>query len=141
MLGWAAAAASILLLVASSSPIAAADGSYFPLRAGNWWSYEELDDDGRPLSRETCAVLDATPAARLRHHRLPSRPADRDRGDLDLRARHRHGAAGARRRAVRGGLPRRRAGAAPVRRRQGRALDAPLDRVPRRGALRPRQLR
>src|SRR5207249_900251 len=128
MLGWAAAAASILLLVASASPIAAADGSYFPLRAGNWWSYEELDDDGRPLSRETWTVLDA-------------RPADRDRGDLDLRARHRHGAAGARRRAVRGGLPRRRAGAAPVRRRQGRALDAPLDRVPRRGALRPRQLR
>ncbi len=33
------AAASILLLVASASPIAAADGSYFPLRAGNWWSY------------------------------------------------------------------------------------------------------
>src|SRR5436309_727317 len=72
MLGWAAAAASILLLVASASPIAAADGSYFPLRAGNWWSYEELDDDGRPLSRETWTVLDATPADRTGEFHLRS---------------------------------------------------------------------
>jgi hypothetical protein len=72
MLGRAAAAASILLLVASASPIAAADGSYFPLRAGNWWSYEELDDDGRPLSRETWTVLDATPADRTGEFHLRS---------------------------------------------------------------------
>ncbi len=53
------AAASIFLLVASISA-AAAGGTYFPLSAGNWWSYEELDGDGRALSRETWTVLEAT---------------------------------------------------------------------------------
>ena len=56
------AAASIVLLVASISASAAAGGTYFPLSAGNWWSYEELDGDGRALSRETWTVLDAAPA-------------------------------------------------------------------------------
>jgi len=65
------AAASIVLLVASVSA-AAAGGTYFPLSAGNWWSYEELDGDGRALSRETWTVLDAAPADRAGEFHLRS---------------------------------------------------------------------
>jgi len=31
--------------------------SYFPLGVGNWWSYEEQDDDGKALSRETWTLV------------------------------------------------------------------------------------
>ena len=65
------AAASIVLLVASVSA-AAAGGTYFPLSAGNWWSYQELDGDGRALSRETWTVLDAAPADRAGEFHLRS---------------------------------------------------------------------
>jgi hypothetical protein len=65
------AAAGIALLVASASATAA-DGNYFPLQAGNWWSYEELDDEGRPLSRETWTVLDTTPGDRAGEFHLRS---------------------------------------------------------------------
>src|SRR3989449_76795 len=65
------AAASIVLLVASVSA-AAAGGTYFPLSAGNWWSYQELDGDGRALSRETWTVLDAAPADRTGEFHLRS---------------------------------------------------------------------
>ena len=65
------AAASIVLLVASVSA-AAAGGTYFPLSAGNWWSYQELDDEGRPLSRETWTVLDTTPGDRAGEFHLRS---------------------------------------------------------------------
>jgi len=66
------AAASVVLLVVSVSAAGAAEGSYFPLRAGNWWSYEELDDEGRPLSRETWIVLDAAPPDRADEFHLRS---------------------------------------------------------------------
>src|SRR5436309_3069947 len=65
------AAASIVLLVASTSA-AAAEGTYFPLSAGNWWSYEELGDAGRALSRETWTVIDAAPPARAGEFHLRS---------------------------------------------------------------------
>jgi hypothetical protein len=64
------AAASIVLLVASAA--AAAGGPYFPLSAGNWWSYEELDGDGHALSRETWTVLDAAPTDRAGEFHLRS---------------------------------------------------------------------
>jgi hypothetical protein len=46
----------VLLLVPA---LAAADGApaYFPLEVGNWWAYEELDEDGTRLSRETWAIV------------------------------------------------------------------------------------
>ena len=66
------AAAGIALLVASASATAAGDGNYFPLQAGNWWSYEELDDEGRPLSRETWTLLDTTPGDRAGEFHLRS---------------------------------------------------------------------
>jgi hypothetical protein len=66
------AAASFLLLVGSASATGAAGGTYFPLSAGNWWSYEELDGDGHALSRETWTVLDAAPADRAGEFHLRS---------------------------------------------------------------------
>src|SRR5439155_11950428 len=54
----------LLALFASPGPARGDDArtpTYFPLQAGNWWSYQELDDEGRPLSRETWTVLDTTP--------------------------------------------------------------------------------
>ena len=66
------AAAGIALLVASASATAAGDGNYFPLQTGNWWSYEELDNEGRPLSRETWTVLDTTPGDRAGEFHLRS---------------------------------------------------------------------
>ena len=35
--------------------------AYFPLHVGNWWAYEEQDDDGKTLAREMWSVLAATP--------------------------------------------------------------------------------
>jgi len=45
----------VLLLVPA---LAEADGAYFPLEVGNWWAYEELDEDGTTLSRETWTIVD-----------------------------------------------------------------------------------
>jgi hypothetical protein len=61
------AAAPLLLLLAS--PLPAGADPYFPLRVGNWWTYEELDDDGHALARETWTV------------------EARDRGEFHLRSR------------------------------------------------------
>jgi hypothetical protein len=52
-------AGALLLVGGASLATAAGDAGYFPLRAGNWWAYEEVDEDGTPLSRETWTVLGA----------------------------------------------------------------------------------
>ena len=64
-----------LLLALLAIPARGGDArppAYFPLSAGNWWSYEELDGDGRALSRETWTVLDAAPADRAGEFHLRS---------------------------------------------------------------------
>ena len=55
----------LLVLVLLATPARAGDDearAYFPLHAGNWWAYEEQDDDGKTLAREMWSVLAATPA-------------------------------------------------------------------------------
>jgi len=49
----------VLLLAAASRALAddAASRDYFPLRVGNWWAYEELDEQGKALSRETWTLI------------------------------------------------------------------------------------
>jgi hypothetical protein len=54
-----ALAAALLLLSGSGTAALAGGASYFPLRAGNWWAYEEIDEGGAPLSRETWTVVGA----------------------------------------------------------------------------------
>ena len=53
--GWSV---GLLLLVGgrclAADPVTVA---YFPLGVGNWWAYEELDDDGKTLSRETWTLV------------------------------------------------------------------------------------
>jgi hypothetical protein len=46
---------AMVVLCAAQSALAVEDDAraYFPLDAGNWWAYEELDEDGTALSRET----------------------------------------------------------------------------------------
>ena len=56
-------ALAVALVLAAAARVSADDASaYFPLRVGNWWAYEELDDDGGRLSRETWTVVGGTPA-------------------------------------------------------------------------------
>ena len=65
----------VLALVATATAARGDDArpsGYFPLRAGNWWSYEELDDQGRTLSRETWTVIAATPSDRAGEFHLRS---------------------------------------------------------------------
>jgi hypothetical protein len=58
-------ALAVALVLAAAARISADDASvYFPLRVGNWWAYEELDDDGGRLSRETWTVVARTPVDR-----------------------------------------------------------------------------
>jgi hypothetical protein len=54
----------LLVLVLLTTPARADDETraYFPLHVGNWWAYEEQDDDGKTLAREMWSVLAATPA-------------------------------------------------------------------------------
>ena len=49
-----------LLLLLLLPVLAHGDGApgFFPLEVGNWWAYEELDDDGTRLSRETWRIVD-----------------------------------------------------------------------------------
>ena len=54
-----AIAGLLLLCLAAARAPAASERSYFPLQVGNWWAYEEVGDDGSPLSRETWTVLGA----------------------------------------------------------------------------------
>jgi hypothetical protein len=58
------ALAVALVLVAAARASGGNPPSYFPLRVGNWWAYEELDDDGGALSRETWTVVARTPSDR-----------------------------------------------------------------------------
>ena len=58
------ALAVALVLVAAARASGGNPSSYFPLRVGNWWAYEELDDEGGMLSRETWTVVARTPADR-----------------------------------------------------------------------------
>jgi hypothetical protein len=56
----------LLLLVVAAAPARALAGeiaapAYFPLGGGNWWAYEELDEEGNALSRETWTVLRRAP--------------------------------------------------------------------------------
>jgi hypothetical protein len=53
--GWSAA-----ILVVLGQPLALAGDAptYFPLRLGNWWAYEEQGQDGATLSRETWTVVE-----------------------------------------------------------------------------------
>jgi hypothetical protein len=53
------ALAAAMLVVCGAIRAAAGDASYFPLHPGNWWAYEEVDDEGGPLSRETWTVVAA----------------------------------------------------------------------------------
>jgi hypothetical protein len=65
----------LVALVASATPARGDDGrtpAYFPLQLGNWWFYEELDDQGQTLSRETWTVIAATPADRAGEFHLRS---------------------------------------------------------------------
>jgi hypothetical protein len=52
---------AFLLLAACAARAHAGDGQraapYFPLHAGNWWAYEEIDEDGTRLSRENWTVV------------------------------------------------------------------------------------
>ena len=52
----------LVVIVAAASSARGADRSssagYFPLRVGNWWSYEEQDEDGKALSRETWLLVE-----------------------------------------------------------------------------------
>jgi hypothetical protein len=54
---------ALLLVVTCTAASWATDnapaGPYFPLHAGNWWAYEEIDEDGSRLSRETWTVVEA----------------------------------------------------------------------------------
>ncbi|HJQ82851.1 MAG TPA: hypothetical protein VKA21_02155 [Candidatus Binatia bacterium] len=56
----------LLLLVVLIAATARANDpdapAYFPLTVGNWWTYEELDDAGAPLARETWRVVGNTAA-------------------------------------------------------------------------------
>ena len=47
-------------LVASTTAFAEGlvSSTYFPLRVGNWWAYEEQGDEGSTLSRETWSVME-----------------------------------------------------------------------------------
>jgi hypothetical protein len=63
---------AVLGLLVATSVSAGAQTVYFPLRAGNWWAYEELADDGTPLSRETWTVLDTAPADRSGEYHVRS---------------------------------------------------------------------
>jgi hypothetical protein len=62
--------ASTPLLLLLATPLVAGADPYFPLRVGNWWTYEEQDDDGHTLARETWTVIEA-----------------HDRGEFHLRSR------------------------------------------------------
>jgi hypothetical protein len=65
----------VLLLAAVTAPAGAGEAesrAYFPLGVGNWWQYEELDDDGATLSRETWTVVARTPADRAGEFHLRS---------------------------------------------------------------------
>lgn len=75
---------AILTIATGARPGHADDldaGSYFPLRVGNWWVYEELDDDGSVLSRETWNLVDRGGARpREFHLRLTEKRLDALRG-------------------------------------------------------------
>jgi len=67
-------ALAVALVLAAAARVSAdgSSSSYFPLRVGNWWAYEELDDDGGRLSRETWTVVGGTPADRAGEFRVRS---------------------------------------------------------------------
>lgn len=62
----------VVLLLAGLRSAAAGEAAgpraYFPLGVGNWWAYEELDVDGKPLSRETWTILGAPAAGAAEFH-------------------------------------------------------------------------
>ncbi len=55
-----------IVVCAARSALAAPDDAraYFPLEAGNWWAYEELDEKGSALSRETWTLARDAGSAR-----------------------------------------------------------------------------
>jgi hypothetical protein len=54
---------------AGDAPVTA---GYFPLHVGNWWAYEELDEDGNPLARETWTLVERTDPTRAAEFHLRS---------------------------------------------------------------------
>jgi len=64
----------VLLLVGATAARAgeAESRAYFPLGVGNWWQYEELDDAGSTLSRETWTMVRRTPDDRAGEFHLRS---------------------------------------------------------------------
>jgi hypothetical protein len=53
-----------VVLLAASGASRAEDASaptYFPLRPGSWWAYEEQDEEGRRLARETWMLTPSGP--------------------------------------------------------------------------------
>jgi hypothetical protein len=57
-----AAAYTLLAVSTFAGPVGAT--TYFPLRIGNWWAYEEEDAQGQALSRETWSVVEADARSR-----------------------------------------------------------------------------
>jgi hypothetical protein len=49
-------AAALLVLAAAAARADEAGTHFFPLAVGNWWAYEELDEEGKRLSLETWTV-------------------------------------------------------------------------------------
>jgi hypothetical protein len=64
-----------VVLLAASGASRAEDASapaYFPLRSGSWWAYEEQDEEGRRLARETWTLGPSGPDGHAGELRLRS---------------------------------------------------------------------
>jgi hypothetical protein len=59
-----ATGAVLLLLGGPSAADDSLTSSYFPLRVGNWWAYEEQDERGQALARETWMLVAAASGER-----------------------------------------------------------------------------